>query len=222
MQFHPEFWAPFVVLTIAVVYFEWRFKMLRDQSSVSPQPYSWSRVQLAWWTIIILSAFVGLMLKYGEAPTLRDSTLILLGISGATITAARLTDVSDLSSGGGQRHQDHPSQNFFLDILSDANGVSIHRFQAFVFNLGFGIWFIHGVLKNFATGEVNGQVVMDKVNVIIPNIEPNNLVLLGLSSGTYAILKMTENKATVRTAQPVQNATPSTAFVDEAIEPAVG
>lgn len=31
---------------------------------------------------------------------------------------------------------------------------------------------------------------------ILPDIEPNNLILMGLSAGTYAALKTTENKGT--------------------------
>ena len=33
-----------------------------------------------------------------------------------------------------------------------------------------------------------------EMNAILPILEPNNLILLGLSSGTYAALKTTENK----------------------------
>lgn len=210
MPFNFEFWAPFVVLTVAIIYFERRFHMLRDLSEANPQPYSWSRVQLAWWSVIILSAFIGIMLKTGNAPTLNESTLVLLGISGATITAARLIDVSDQMDPHTIRHQDGNSENFILDILSDNNGASIHRFQALVFNLGFGCWFINEVLKNFNNADIN---------TIIPVVSTNNLILLGLSSATYAALKATENKAASKADAPVMNNAP---VMDETTEPAVG
>lgn len=210
MQFNFEFWAPFIVLSIAVIFFERRFHMLRDLSQATPQPYSWSRVQLAWWSVIILSAFMGILLKTGNAPTLNESTLVLLGISGATTTVARVIDVSDMTNSTALRHQDCKSENFILDIISDSNGASIHRFQTLVFNLGFGCWFVYQVLKNFNNADIN---------TIIPDIGTNNLILLGLSSATYAALKATENKVAAKTAAPADSSTP---VVDESTEPAVG
>ena len=210
MQFNYEFWAPFVVLTIAVIYFERRFHMLRDLSQANPQPYSWSRVQLAWWSVIILSAFIGILLKTGNAPSLNESTIILLGISGATITTARLIDVSDQMNINATRHQDSKSENFILDILSDSNGASIHRFQTLIFNLGFGCWYINEVMQNFNNADIN---------TIIPIVSQNNLVLLGVSSATYAALKSTENKTAPKASASIVSDAPA---IDESAEPAVG
>jgi hypothetical protein len=210
MQFNVEFWAPFIVLAVAIIFFERRFHMLRDLSEAAPQPYSWSRVQLAWWSVIILSSFIGILLKTGNAPTLNESTLVLLGISGVTSTVARMIDVSDMTNRTTPRHQDGKSENFMLDVLSDSNGASVHRFQTFVFNLGFGCWFIYHVLKNFNNADIN---------TIIPDISTNNLILLGISSATYAALKASENKTADKTAAPAANTAP---VVDESIEPAVG
>jgi hypothetical protein len=210
MQLNYEFWIPFIVMAAAIIYSERRFHMLRDLSEASPQPYSWSRVQLAWWSVIILSAFIGILIKTGNAPTLNESTLVLLGISGATITVARLIDVSDQMNSSAVRHQDSKSENFILDILSDNNGASVHRFQTLVFNLGFGCWFINEVLKNFNNADIN---------TIIPVVTTNNLILLGLSSATYAALKTTENKIAPKASATVVNNPPAP---DESLEPAVG
>lgn len=191
------FWIIFIILTVAVSYCNRKYYMLKDTSNANLQPYSWARVQLSWWTIIILSAFIAIILKYDQAPELHQSTIILLGISALTIVAARAIDVSDTSA-NGDRHQDERSSGFFLDILSDQTGVSIHRFQTIVFNFVFGVWFITNVLNNLES------VPLSDLNSIIPVIQPNNLILLGLSSATYAILKSTENKAPNNTAEVVQ------------------
>jgi hypothetical protein len=202
-----QFWALFAILTACVVFCDRRFNMLRDLSKASPRPYSWSRVQLAWWTVIILTAFVSIMLQTGHAPNLHHSTLVLLGISAGTTAAARVIDLNDQQNSLVFRHQDIKTSNFFLDILSDQNGVSIQRFQALIFNAVFGIWFIASVLGNlgdpnfclgdFAKGDPNlAQCLLHSTDFLIPIVSDNNLILLGLSSATYAALKITENKGT--------------------------
>ncbi len=165
--------------------------MLKDISVADKQPYSWSRVQLAWWILIILSSFIAILFKYHIAPTLHESTLVLIGISSATIATAKIIDQSDEQKINIIRHQDSKSTGFFLDILSDENGVSIHRFQTVVFNLTFGVYFIAYVLAHLPLEQGN---ILNPQNFVMPVIETNNLILLGLSSGTYAALKITENK----------------------------
>jgi len=202
-----QFWALFAILTACVVFCDRKFNMLRDLSKASPRPYSWSRVQLAWWTILILTAFVSIMLQTGHAPNLHHSTLVLLGISAGTTAAARVIDLNDQQNSLVFRHQDIKTSNFFLDILSDQNGVSIQRFQSLIFNAVFGIWFIASVLGNlgdpnfclgdFAKGDPNlAQCLLHSTDFLIPIVSDNNLILLGLSSATYAALKITENKGT--------------------------
>jgi hypothetical protein len=68
------------------------------------------------------------------------------------------------------------SEDFFTDILSDANGVSFHRFQMAAFTLILGFVFIRGVYDNLAMPEFN-QTLMG---------------FLGLSAGTYLGLKIPE------------------------------
>jgi len=71
------------------------------------------------------------------------------------------------------------SENFLLDILSDANGVSFHRFQMAAWTLVLGIIFITQVYKVLAMPDFNGSL----------------LVLLGISAGTYVGLKIPEPTA---------------------------
>ncbi|OQP40950.1 hypothetical protein A4H97_15205 [Niastella yeongjuensis] len=202
-----QFWALFAILTACVVVCDRKFNMLRDLSKASPRPFSWSRVQLAWWSVIILTVFTSIIMQTGHAPNLHYSTLVLLGISAGTTAVARVIDLGDQQNALIFRHQDIKTSNFFLDILSDQNGVSIQRFQAVIFNMIFGIWFISSVLGNlgdpsfcmsdFAKGDPNlANCLLHSTDFIIPIISDNNLILLGLSSATYAALKITENKGT--------------------------
>jgi hypothetical protein len=206
-----QFWGTFVVLTVIVFICEKKFYMLRDQSAAKSAPYSWSRVQLAWWSIIILSSFIAIFLtsKDNQVPDLDQSTVILLAISGATSITARMIDVSDMSN-NIIRHQDCNSQGFLLDILSDNNGASVHRFQTIVFNLAFGCWFIVHVVNN---------IHVAAINTIIPQMSDQNLLLLGLSSATYAAIKTSENKGGLAT-PPSPPASPDPSVTPQGTAPA--
>ena len=68
------------------------------------------------------------------------------------------------------------NENFLLDILSDANGVSFHRFQIAAWTLVLGIIFIIQVYNVLAMPVFNGSL----------------LALLGISAGTYVTLKTQE------------------------------
>jgi len=196
------FWISFGFMLFAIIYFDKKYCMLRDISTATPhQPYSWARVQLAWWTIIVLSSFISIVYINGDAPGLSQSTVILLGISAATTATARVIDLADEEKPGGIRHQNDFGKNFFLDILSDQTGVSVHRFQTIIFNATFGVWFITEVLNHLPI-ECKDQECLD---AIMPGISSNNLILLGLSSATYAALKITENKSATLTARQENN-----------------
>jgi hypothetical protein len=161
-----------------------KFQLLRDTSSANKKPYSLSRVQLAWWMGFVLCAFVAIVFDTKNQdlalPTFTNGILIILGISTGTTAAAAFTDVSDQTNTQNTRHQDLDGTNLILDILSDKDGASVHRLQTVLFNLIFAVWFFIKVWK-YKT---------------IPDLDPNALVLLGLSSGTYAVLKTNENKST--------------------------
>jgi hypothetical protein len=69
------------------------------------------------------------------------------------------------------------SENFLLDILSDASGVSFHRFQIAAWTLVLGIIFAFQVYKVLAMPDFNSSL----------------LALLGISAGTYIGLKIPES-----------------------------
>jgi hypothetical protein len=176
-----------LVLFLLVIYLSGKkYEMLRDISKSPEKPYSLSRAQLAWWSVIIISSFISILFSFNMAPTLTESALILLGISASTTAVGRIIDKADQAK-GIPLSQDEKSQGFLIDILSDEKGVSIYRLQTVLFNLAFGIWYICTVfyyMKNF-TGT--------NVDSIMPIISNNNLVLLGVSSATYVVLKTKEN-----------------------------
>ncbi len=77
------------------------------------------------------------------------------------------------------RHREKGSkmESFFFDILSDTDGISVHRLQSFAFNLIFAFIFIQQVLTTYS----------------MPEFSDTHFVLLGLSNGTYAFIKAREN-----------------------------
>ncbi|WP_454648267.1 hypothetical protein [Bradyrhizobium liaoningense] len=68
------------------------------------------------------------------------------------------------------------SEAWFTDILSDANGVSLHRFQLFAWTAILGIIFIGASYRNLA----------------MPIFDTTLMGLIGLSAGTYLGLKIPE------------------------------
>lgn len=193
----------FVALVLTIVFLERKYNFLQDRTTVEPKPYSFSRVQLVWWTFLVLTTFIATIIASGEVPTLTETTLVLLGIGSLTTVSANIVDLSDEkrqaeanSKGepGGEPplSKDLPREGFLVDILSDKTGVSIHRFQAFAFNLVLGLWFIYKSVMNIK--DVTDKSTQDVINAVIPVITTNNLILLGLSAGTYLALKTSENK----------------------------
>ncbi len=76
------------------------------------------------------------------------------------------------------------SRGFLLDILSDADGVSVHRFQLFAWTIILGVVFASAVLR---------EVAMQVFSATL-------LGLMGLSAGTHLGLKIPES--TVPKQQP--------------------
>jgi hypothetical protein len=214
------------------VYFGHRSNILRDTDDRLPKdtpngarlPYSLARFQLAFWFLLIVSAFGGIWMITGDLDILNSSVLGLLGISTATTVSASLIDANkgtqrrekqaqiaaaqavvdtqpaslpanplnpNLLAGQttaqanlSQRCQEldaiytacQPSEGFWTDILSDSEGVNIHRFQALAWTLVLGLIFVLTVYKSLA----------------MPDLSPTLLALMGISAGTYTLLKIPE------------------------------
>lgn len=189
---------PFISVAIVVllwaigIYLSVKTALIRDLSMQTPKPYSFSRTQLLWWTLIITSCYI---LGFGyslQLPAINDTVLILLGIGLGTTTAARIVDNTQANNTATVRHQDaQASQGFFMDILSDESGISVHRFQAVVFNLIFGVSFLYDFISD---------------SYVFPSYDYEQLALLGISSGAYIALKMNENSINTQLAQAQQQA----------------
>lgn len=157
------------------------------------RPYSYARVQLFWWTIIILGCYVTFFIYAPPVETilaLNPTAVILLGGGLATSIFGRVMDNNQISRDNDNsepdvpvRHQDiEPTKGLFLDIMSDEGGVTIHRFQAVIFNLVFGLAFITMFLTYAGDGKYP-----------FADFEMWQLTLLGISAAGYLGLKANEN-----------------------------
>lgn len=156
-------------------------------------PFSLARVQMAWWFYIVIAAFLYIWLITGAYNSLTPSVLGLIGISASTGLAAVFVDAdrdskarektSGTTAGHDTSRGDLPeaprvpeSRGFFRDILSDAQGVSFHRFQIVVWSI---------VLAGVFVRQVQDRLMM-------PDFDAMLLSLMGISSGTYVSFKFQE------------------------------
>jgi len=157
-----------------------------------PKPFSLSRSQLGCWTVIISCSYIYLeVCKYfsmNPDMTFNSTVLSLLGISAITAAAS---NVIDNSSSTDQQGTQVPSEGFLKDILSDQNGINIHRFQNVIWTLIAVVLYI-GKVPNVPCGK-------------LPDLDPTLIALTGISSLTYLGLKINENTppAISPPAQPV-------------------
>jgi hypothetical protein len=143
-------------------------------------PFSLARTQLAFWTVIIFSSFVYLLFKHDfSIPYLHHVNLILLGIALGTTVTGKIIDDSQKAN-LPNLSQDHPSEGFLIDILSDKNGVSIHRLQNVLWTLIVGVIYIQCVAA---------QSSLPDETVLTDNL----LMLMGISTTAYVGLKTMEN-----------------------------
>ncbi|MGD1847803.1 MAG: hypothetical protein ACFB10_20615 [Salibacteraceae bacterium] len=157
-----------IIITLLLIWLGIASRLLKQRGS---ETYSLSRTQLAFWTLIILSSYSFIVLLTADDPDLTSSSLILLGISAGTSLASTLVDERNMKEKKPQSNQ--PSKGFFFDILSDGEGVSIHRFQNAVFTLIFGVMYLS---EAFTTLQV-------------PSFGTNALLLMGISAAAYTTLK---------------------------------
>ena len=139
-----------------------------------PRPFSLSRTQMAFWSFVVMAAYVFCWMITGELDTISDSVLALIGIGAGTALGAALID----STGTNADQPVQPSEGFLQDILSDGNGVSIHRFQMFAWTVILGGIFCASVYADLSMPEFNATL----------------LGLMGISSGTYLGFKFPEKK----------------------------
>lgn len=152
--------------------------------------FSLGRSQLAFWTVIIVSSFIYLLVFNSSStsivvPVLTGVSLALLAISGGTTLIAQAIDSSQKDNNDGTTpppQQDYPSKNFFTDIISDDKGVSLHRLQNVIWTIVIGATYI---------AYVSTSKKLPDETIITGTM----LGLMGISAGTYLGLKNSENSA---------------------------
>jgi len=174
-----------------------------DLRPVDKRPYSYSKVQLLWWTTIILSTFLTYVIYTGYLISFTPSMVLLLGGGLAVSVFGKVIDNTQTDKDGDSvpiRHQDlEDTKGVFTDILSDDGGISIHRYQAVVINMIFGLAFIGRLIHS-----IFGH---DKYPFL--EFESWQLTLMGVSSAAFLGLKGTENAPGTkekREKEAVQNA----------------
>ncbi len=160
--------------------------LLRDGDPKQPdfkkRAYSLAKSQQAFWTIVVIGCFIYVYFAQGLCEgVLNNTALLLLGISTATTAVSTLVGKQRAT----QEQQaapadDHvppsPHENFVDDILTDNEGVNIHRLQMAIWTIVFGGIFIHQVVKLGKFPTFDGQAY----------------ILMGISSATYVWFKKTE------------------------------
>ena len=92
-------WAWIFVLVLVLWYFRHLVKstdILRNGPPINKQPQAFSlgRSQMAWWLFIVIISYVTIWMITGNRDTVSNSTLILIGISGATALGAVAIDAT--------------------------------------------------------------------------------------------------------------------------------
>jgi hypothetical protein len=203
---HTIGWGGLAALGFSGIWLFVNGSALRDASTQSPKPYSLSRVQLAWWTLIVLGAYVGAFAWKGQFWQLNSTCLALLGIGAGTTVAGRIVDTRQREAMAA-RHQDaQPSQGLFTDILSDENGVSVHRFQTVAFNIAYAVSFLVSTYQDATASS-------------FPSFDATTLLVLGVSSSVYVAVKSNESSAPSTTASLAKPISPPGTLVPSSAQP---
>lgn len=154
----------------------------RQKTTTSKKPpYSLTRAQFGLWTVIIACSYLYLSLYKSdcEEGPVNKTALVLTGIFSGTVAASAIIDKREIGD-KRQRHQNTPSRGLFTDILSDDNGISLHRFQHFVWTLVAVTVYLYK-LSRITTG------------CVLPELSDTLLSLTGISSAAYLVLRAGEN-----------------------------
>jgi hypothetical protein len=156
--------------------------ILRDRVPGLPAaqaPYSLSRFQLAFWSFLVIAAYLFIWLLTEELDTITGSVLALLGIGSATALGATIIDQGKAADPAkpAPAADPMPSKGFLHDVLSDEQGISIYRFQLFAWTLVLGVIFCASVYNGLE----------------MPQFSTTLLGLMGVSSGTYLGFKVPES-----------------------------
>lgn len=181
-----------------------RTNALRDgepqpPGSTQKRAFSLARVQMAVWTTLVFYAYLFIWILTGDyKATIPASIVGLMGISLGTFGVASAIDAGNLTKNNEKLKKKEadtkasdeqikelkartvvaPASGFFSDITTSAEGTSLHRLQFILWTVALAVIFVVTVWRTLAMPEFNATL----------------LGLMGLTSGTYAALKVPENK----------------------------
>jgi len=166
-----------VVFALLILWAGRNSGMLRDSGVVTVghrAMFSLARVQLTYWTFIVLGSFVFIGMITGDyLNSMNEKVLALMGISVGTSLGSSIIDNG--ASGTSPRAALSSTGSWWRDILNDGKDISIHRFQMTAWTIVLGIVFLHQVYSKLA----------------MPELPLALLGLMGISAGTYLGLKVT-------------------------------
>lgn len=197
-----EFYGFAVMLAVGLVgmfVLARRTALLRDPAPGAGVrgPYSLSRFQLAFWSFLVVGAYLFIWMITEELDTITGSVLVLLGIGSGTALGAAMIDKGKPAAAtppppaapadaaavpadaAAAPKPPATSQGFLRDVLSDENGISLYRFQLFIWTLVLGVIFCASVYHSLS----------------MPQFSTTLLGLMGISSGTYLGFKVPEGTA---------------------------
>ena len=193
-----------IVLVIGVLALGAKTELVRDSDPQLPdfrqRPFSLAKCQLAFWTVAVIGSFLYVFFATGRfAGVMSNTVLWLLGISSATAAlsaaaggtaapvapppaapaaagAAPAASAPNASAAAAPSAPPQVHQRFFTDILSDNQGMNVHRLQMVIWTAAFGGIFIYESIKNG----------------VFPTFDDQAFVLMGISSATYVWFKRSE------------------------------
>lgn len=180
LHFVRKFWAGLVLALSGgmLAFILWRAKstsMLRDGADDAGQPgtYSLARVQMAFWTVLILGGYAFLLGVCGSVDSLNASILSLMGIGAGTALGAAAVEAQH---DGHAEAATAKSQGFWRDIFHGGTSGALHRIQLIAWTGIVGLVFLRSVIAELE----------------FPDLDATLLALMGISSGTYLGFKIPE------------------------------
>ncbi|WP_118975686.1 hypothetical protein [Taibaiella koreensis] len=149
---------------------------LLKEGSAPGKPYSFHKFQLWIWTLVILPAFV---LYWGFSPDhipgINNTSLVLLGISGATAMTAEVIVATQKTGTAPSLKAVHlNSSGFWTDLLKDDNNqLSLVRLQQLIFTFVYVVIYVSAFLPHMQ----------------YPEFDTTTYTLMGISTGTFLLGK---------------------------------
>jgi hypothetical protein len=195
-----------ILLIAGVLALGAKTELVRDSDPQLPdfrqRPFSLAKSQLVFWTVAVIGSFLYVFFATGRfAGVMSNTVLWLLGISSGTAAlsaaaagpaapaapppaapaasaAAPAASAPNAPAAAAPPAPAPPQvhQRFFTDILSDNQGMNVHRLQMAIWTAAFGGIFVYESIK---TG-------------VFPTFDDQAFVLMGISSVTYVWFKRSE------------------------------